>query len=100
MRLSEFQIATINNLAKKYFGQDTTVFLFGSRTDDSRKGGDIDLFIRNKKETDLTVEAKIHFLAELKRHMGEQKIDVVFDNFLTRQKKNFYHSVIRHKIEL
>jgi uncharacterized protein len=100
MRLSEFQIATINNLAKKYFGQDTTVFLFGSRTDDTVKGGDIDLLIRNKKGTELTVDAKIHFLAELKRQIGDQKIDVVFDNVLTRQKKFFYQSIMRHKIEL
>ena len=39
MRLSEFQIAIINRLAIKYFGQDTTVFLFGFRADDGKKGG-------------------------------------------------------------
>lgn len=100
MRLGKFQIDTINTLAKKHFGKETTVFLFGSRTDDSGKGGDIDLFIRNNSQADLTIEAKIHFLAELKSKIGERKIDVVFDNAITKQKKIFYRSVNQQKIQL
>jgi len=100
MRLNQFQIDNINSLARKYFGYETTVSLFGSRTDDSKKGGDIDLFITNNNEAALTLEAKIHFLTELKTKIGDRKIDVVFDNANTRQKKNFYRSVIRHKAEL
>jgi len=100
MRLSDFQIKTIKRLAKHYFGQDATVFLFGSRTDDFKRGGDIDLFIKNGNEAALTLEAKIQYLAELKKQIGDQKIDVVFDNVITRQKKSFYHSVMLHKVEL
>lgn len=100
MRLSPFEIETINGTARKYFGQETTVFLFGSRTDDSKKGGDIDLFMNNTNEAVFTVEAKIHFLAELKSKIGDRKIDVVFDNASTRQKKNFYRSVNHQKVEL
>ena len=100
MRLSKLQIDIINKLARKYFGQETTVSLFGSRTDDRKKGGDIDLLIKNNDETTLILETKIHFLAELKTKIGDRKIDVVFDNTNTRQKKNFYRSVIRQKIEL
>ncbi len=61
MRLSKLQIDIINKLARKYFGQETTVSLFGSRTDDRKKGGDIDLLIKNNDETTLTLETKIHF---------------------------------------
>jgi predicted nucleotidyltransferase len=100
MRLNQFQIATINALARKHFGQGSTVYLFGSRTDDHKKGGDIDLFISHISEAILTLEAKIHFLAELKAEIGDRKIDVVFDNDNTRQKKNFYRSIIRQKVEL
>jgi hypothetical protein len=46
------------------------------------------------------MEAKIHFLAELKAEIGERKIDVVFDNDATRQKKNFYRSIISQKVVL
>jgi predicted nucleotidyltransferase len=100
MRLNQFQIATINKLARKHFGQDTTVYLFGSRTDDHKKGGDIDLFINHVDEATLTLEAKIRFMAELKAEIGDRKIDVVFDTDNTRQKKNFYRSIIRQKVEL
>lgn len=46
MRLSPFYQAIIKTEAIRVFGENVTVFLFGSRVDDSKKGGDIDLFIR------------------------------------------------------
>jgi hypothetical protein len=39
MRLISFQAETIKELSKKYFEEQTTVCLFGSRTDDNKKGG-------------------------------------------------------------
>jgi predicted nucleotidyltransferase len=100
MRLNQFQIDTIVELAKKHFGQQTTVYLFGSRTDDKQKGGDIDLLIKNMNGATLTIETKIRFLAELKTQIGDRKIDVVFDNDINRQKKNFYRSIMHHKVAL
>ena len=100
MRLNKFQIDLIKKLAVKHFGPETTVYLFGSRTDDNKKGGDIDLFVNSANEAALTLEAKIHFLAELKTKIGDRKIDVVFDNANTRKKKNFYRSVNHHKVAL
>lgn len=100
MRLSEFEIETIKELAEKHLGEGTTVYLFGSRTDENKKGGDIDLFITNKDEKRLNIEAKVQFLAELKTKIGDRKIDVVFDNDFTRQKENFYRSIIRDRVKL
>ena len=100
MRLTKFQIDIIKKLAIKHFGRETTVYLFGSRTDDNKKGGDIDLFVNCDNEATLTLEAKIHFLAELKTKIGDRKIDVVFDNANTRKKRNFYRSVMRNKVAL
>lgn len=100
MRLSEFEIETIKELAEKRFGEGATVYLFGSRTDENKKGGDIDLFITNKDEKRLNIEAKVQFLAELKTKIGDRKIDVVFDNDFTRQKENFYRSIIRDRVKL
>lgn len=100
MRLSEFEIGTIKKLAEKHFGEGTTVYLFGSRTDEDKKGGDIDLFITNKDKKRLNIEAKVRFLAELKTKIGDRKIDVVFDNDFTRQKENFYRSIIRNRVKL
>ncbi|MGV8134814.1 MAG: nucleotidyltransferase domain-containing protein [Mangrovibacterium sp.] len=99
MRLSQFEINTINTLAQKHFGNGTRVFLFGSRIDDNKKGGDIDLFIKSREDT-LTIRRRISFLAELKSIIGDQKIDVVFDNANTRLKTRFYHSISHRNIEL
>lgn len=100
MRLTPLEIEAIHTTARKYFGQEVKVFLFGSRVDDDKRGGDIDLCIRNKKEELLKLDAKIHFLLELKKQIGEQRIDVVFDNAATRSKSVFYHSIVQHGIEL
>jgi len=100
MRITQYQSQIFKELAKKHFGHQTTVCLFGSRTDDLKKGGDIDLFIKNNDKTKLTIANKVQFLADLKTKIGDQKIDVVFDNSNTHRKTNFYHSVFKNKLEL
>jgi len=44
MRLNKKEKEIILNLAKKYFGKNTKVFVFGSRLE-NKKVGDIDLYI-------------------------------------------------------
>jgi len=44
MRLSKRIINILQNNIKKSFG-DVNIYLFGSRTDDNKRGGDIDLAI-------------------------------------------------------
>ena len=41
MRLSDFERDTLKRAAVDCFGSGTQVRLFGSRADDSRKGGDV-----------------------------------------------------------
>ncbi len=99
MRISQNEIDTINKLARKYFGNDTKVSLFGSRADDSKKGGDIDLYIQSKNKKKLTVENKVQFKTELMLFIGEQKIDVILDNAALR-KTLFYRSIKRNSVVL
>ena len=82
MRLSPHQQHAIKRLAEGIFGQDSTVMLFGSRVDDSRRGGDIDLFIQPATSLDAAsaFQKKIDFLVALESAIGEQKIDVVVDS--------------------
>jgi predicted nucleotidyltransferase len=79
MRLSPQQIASIKNTTHLVWGDNAKVRLFGSRIDDQRRGGDIDLYIEG---TDLPVatqvQTKVQFLVQLKRQIGDQRIDVVF----------------------
>ena len=55
------------------------IYLFGSRVDDTKRGGDIDLYIVLEKKMALSTlfDKNIDFLVELKGKIGEQKIDVL-----------------------
>ena len=78
MRLTELQTDAICNGVKKNFGFASRAWLFGSRVDEQRMGGDIDLYVEPEiQDPDELVVAKLHFLLELHRKLGEQKIDVV-----------------------
>lgn len=82
MRLS----LNYKNVIKKHFNQffgDGEIYLFGSRVDDSKKGGDIDLYLVLKEHTNL-FDKKIKFLSRVKRELGEQKIDVIFNTDSSR----------------
>ena len=53
--------------------------MFGSRVDDSKRGGDIDLLIQTESPGEMLTR-KLQFLGILEREMGERKIDVVIEN--------------------
>jgi predicted nucleotidyltransferase len=77
MRMTLHEVEIILKHAHTVFGSDVKVVLFGSRVDDSQKGGDIDLFIETEQNTEL-FEKKIAFIRLLEEALGEQKIDVSF----------------------
>ncbi len=83
MRLTAEQIQAIRDSVCAALGNDASVWLFGSRVDDTRRGGDIDLLVRPPPELGADPEqaflAKLRLLAELKRRLGERKVDVIFE---------------------
>ena len=78
VRLSAEVIKVIKEKAREIFGQDVRVILFGSRVERERNGGDIDLYIMVTNKNDL-FDKELTFLADVKREIGNQKIDVVFN---------------------
>ncbi|OFZ65656.1 MAG: hypothetical protein A2V79_07070 [Betaproteobacteria bacterium RBG_16_56_24] len=78
MRLNPDQIEAIKQETENYFGAQAEVWLFGSRVDDTAKGGDIDLYVRpGTGDADQLAAARFAFLARLKRRIGDRKIDLV-----------------------
>ncbi|NOT13098.1 MAG: nucleotidyltransferase domain-containing protein [Methylococcaceae bacterium] len=78
MRLTLLQKTAICETASKYFGADVQVWLFGSRVNDQAKGGDIDLYIEPQIQNPAElIAAKLQFLRDLHKRIGEQKVDVV-----------------------
>jgi len=79
MRLTKHEIEQIIRVAKEIYGESVRVYLFGSRTDDTKRGGDIDLLVRTSLEKK-GVLARIRMIARLKYVLGDQKIDVIGDH--------------------
>jgi predicted nucleotidyltransferase len=77
MRLTIHEQEMIKKAFAEIF-ENGRLYLFGSRVDDTKKGGDIDLYIESAKGENLSSK-KIDFLVRLKHAIGEQKIDVVID---------------------
>jgi len=72
MRISDFERDVIVN-AITVHDPEAKIWLFGSRADDSKKGGDIDIGILSKR-IDLMKKIKIKIAICAK--IGEQKIDL------------------------
>lgn len=78
MRLTPFERQTIRETARRHFGQDCAAYLFGSRTRDNLRGGDIDLLIETGSTDPVEYAKKLAFRSNLKSQIGDQKIDVLF----------------------
>ncbi len=78
MRLQTKELDIIRQVAKEIYGSNVKVYLFGSRTDDSKRGGDIDLLVRTPQQKK-GVLSRIRMIARLKELLGDQKIDVISD---------------------
>ena len=77
MRLSELQKESIRKAVLDNFGRDARVFLFGSRVDDTKKGGDIDLLVCvDAAQADLYLK-KIKTITAIQYAIGDQRIDLV-----------------------
>lgn len=73
IRLAENEQSAIRTAIREA-DSEASIYLFGSRVNDSAKGGDIDLLVLSKK---ITLMVKLGILAQLHQKLGECKIDIV-----------------------
>jgi predicted nucleotidyltransferase len=64
MRKSAAQRQSIVHATQQSFGDDARVWLFGSRADDSRRGGDVDLYVETNQSHPLMAEVRCKLLIE------------------------------------
>ena len=94
MRLDNLQREALQNAVKDVKGD---VYLFGSRVDDNKRGGDIDLLIFSEEDPfKLSQEVSVKFFMEC-----EEKIDVtVMDpNKLTKEQEAFLKIITKEKFQ-
>ena len=78
MRLSINEITILLSVIAQYDNK-ANVYLFGSRTDDSKLGGDIDLLIHSS----CLIKSEIRQIKwQLMEQLGEQKIDILLSKNL------------------
>ena len=102
MRLTAAEVADIAAAAKASLPPGTRVALFGSRTDDTRRGGDIDLLVETATAHTVTemVRQQIQLLAELYWRLGERKIDLLTTTFGQPDRRAVVANARRDAIEL
>jgi len=80
MRMTPQQAETVRISAHRHFGEDAVIWLFGSRADDGKKGGNCDFFVKTSlDQPDIIVEHKIAMIAELQSTPAfeDEKIDLI-----------------------
>jgi len=81
MRLTHIEHAVLSGMVTRHFGAGCDLYLFGSRIHDDLRGGDIDLLVdlrvnTNGSDSDL-FQKKLHCLTDIHFKLGEQKIDMI-----------------------
>lgn len=77
MRLKQRDIDAIKAATLEAFGETAVVKLFGSRTRDDLRGGDIDLLIEADQSAETEFNRVCTFKYSLFGMIDEQKVDVV-----------------------
>lgn len=77
MRINAEQIAIIREEVMRQLGADAVVRLFGSRVDDTQRGGDIDLLVESVRPLVNRVQAECKLAASQYIKLGGRKVDVL-----------------------
>lgn len=77
MRLTNDQIQAIRQTTARVLGKEARVSLFGSRTSDDRKGGDIDLLFETEAHLANRANTICQLYGALTMALGDRKIDVL-----------------------
>ncbi|MBL1259506.1 MAG: nucleotidyltransferase domain-containing protein [Thiotrichaceae bacterium] len=80
MRLTPKQVQCLKGAVARHFGQSAQIWVFGSRIDDQRRGGDYDFYIETSiNDPDEIVADKLNVLADLHAtpEFEGEKIDIV-----------------------
>jgi predicted nucleotidyltransferase len=77
MRLNPEQIALIRRTVEELAGPQATVRLFGSRLDDTAKGGDVDLLVELPGPVTDPAPLAARIAGRISRAMEGRRVDVV-----------------------
>jgi uncharacterized protein len=78
MRLTSTEADAIRDAVRRHFGETARILLFGSRVDDGRRGGDIDILVEHDAGVDGVelVRKKLRAMSDIQFAIGDRKIDI------------------------
>lgn len=80
MRIDARTCAVIKKTIIDELGSGTVIRLFGSRADDRKRGGDIDLHIEPEQAVRDRIRMECHLAARLFVRLGGRKVDLLIHN--------------------
>ena len=88
-------IQFLKNTIQKHC-DECSIYIFGSRVDDTKKGGDIDVLLLSKKK--ISFQDKVQMKLAFYNKFGEQKLDIV--NILSTEKSVFKDLILLDAIKI
>lgn len=102
MRLSTQEVQAIINAFASFAKDDASeLFLYGSRTDPQKRGGDIDLlWIVSTEKLSLVAALKYQIISAIHAALGERKIDLTITDRVGSQSNPFIQLILPTAISL
>jgi predicted nucleotidyltransferase len=98
MRLTLKEVESIKKNLLSY-SSEGEIYLHGSRLDDNKKGGDIDLFfILPDEDYEKVLKNKFTITAEVSLALNEQKVDIVYLSRTLSQRDSFFINSVKSLI--
>ena len=79
MRLTEYQVQAIRDATLEVVGHAAPVWLFGSRINETSRGGDVDLMVQLTEPVDDPASLMIKLATKVSKCMYGRKVDVLID---------------------
>jgi hypothetical protein len=103
MRLTPKQIQRLKDTVVQHFGKSACIWVFGSRVDDRRRGGDYDFYMETPKaDADEIVTDKLNVLADLHAspEFEGEKIDLVIRSAVPGPELSIYKVAKEQGVQL
>jgi predicted nucleotidyltransferase len=101
MRLEPFEVLLIKQVFRRFSTDpELVLYLFGSRADDKKRGGDIDLLVVGPTQQTVNSFPRLDFLVELKRSIGDRRIDITMATSEELESNSFLKSGTSNKIQI
>ena len=94
VRLKDWEIKAIKKAIKK-FDENAKIYIYGSRTNLNKKGGDIDILVISNK---ISLQDQLKIKAKLIVLLGDRKIDLLVAK--SKDETNFVNLAYNQAVEI